>query len=219
MRRIIHSLLFLTLVLGACSPGVSSAQPDSVPGSTPNDLPTTDTSSGLPPLTHSTTVPTIPVEPHIDQPPDGNGPTLLPSNESCAFMWATQSLNDLTLDLQTAIKNLNPDAESYAYAFGEDCIYQDGHKTFHAMETDFNVTMPVTDITDENLLGEWIVKVVNVIDELPAEKIAGPKPGKVSIFFTSGTGQKAINFYIDRYRTLDPNLSGVEIYKALLATQ
>lgn len=209
MRRIIHTLLFLTLLLGACSPIVSSPQPDSAPGSNPSDLPTTDTSS----------IPTVPVEPHIDQPPDGNAPTMMPSNETCAFMWATQALNDLTLDFQAAIKNLNPEAESYAYAFGEDCIYQDGHKTFGAMETDFNVTMPVTDLTDENALGEWIVKVMGVIDTLPAEKIAGPKPGRVSIYFTSGADQKAINFYIDRYRTLDPGLNGLEIYQALLAMQ
>lgn len=206
MRRIVHPLLLLTLLLGACSPRISTPQPDSAPGANPSDLPTTDTSS----------VPTVPVEPHIDQPPDGSTPQ---SNETCAFMWATQSLNDLTLDFQAAIKNLNPEAESYAYAFGEDCIYQDGHKTFGAMETDFNVTMPVTDLADENALGEWIVKVMDVINDLPAEKIAGPKPGRVSIYFTSGTDQKAINFYIDRYRTLNPGMSGWEIYQALLAMQ
>jgi hypothetical protein len=209
MRRIVHPLLLLTLLLGACSTRISTPQPDSAPSTSTNDLPTNDTS----------TIPTVPIEPHIDQPPDGNAPTVMPSNETCAFMWATQALNDLTLDFQAAIKNLNPEAESYAYAFGEDCIYQDGHKTFGAMETDFNVTMPVTDLADENTLGEWIVKVMDVINDLPAEKIAGPKPGRVSIYFTSGTDQKAINFYIDRYRTLDPGMSGWEIYQALLAMQ
>ncbi|MFT3895185.1 MAG: hypothetical protein QM730_26465 [Anaerolineales bacterium] len=209
MRRLIHPLLLLTLLLGACSSGVSSPQPDSAPGSNPSDLPTTDTSG----------IPTVPVEPHIDQPPDGNAPTLMPSTETCAYMWATQSLNDLTLDFQAAIKNLNPQAEGYAYAFGEDCIYPSGKKTFGAMETDFNVTMPVSDVTDENALGEWIVSVMNVIDDLPAEKIAGPKPGRVTIYFISETDQKQITFYIDRYRTLDPGLNGLEIYQALLATQ
>jgi hypothetical protein len=209
MRRIFRSLLFLTLLLGACSTSVSSPRPDSAPSSNQSDLPSTDTA----------TVPTIPIEPHIDQPPDGNAPTLMPSNETCAYMWATQPLNDLTLHFQAAIKNLNQEAESYAYAFGEDCIYQDGHKTFGAMETDFNVTMPVSDLTDENALGEWIVKVMNVIGDLPTEKIAGPKAGKVSIYFTSGTDQKAITFYIDKYQALDPSMSGWEIYQALQAAQ
>ena len=144
-----------------------------------------------------------------------------PSSDSqpCAYMWATQSLNDLTLDLQAAIKNMHPDAESYAYAFGEDCVYQDGHKTFSAMETDFNVTMPVTDLSDENTLGEWIIKVMDVIGDLPAEKIVGPRPGRVTIFFLSGTNQKSINFYIDKYQALPAGMEGWEIYQAVQAMQ
>lgn len=134
-------------------------------------------------------------------------------------MWATQALNDLTLDLQAAIKNLHAEAESYAYAFGEDCIYPDGHKTFGAMETDFNVTMPVTDLTDENTLGEWIVKVMQVIGDLPAEKIIGPKPGRVTIIFLVDKDQKFVQFYIDKYQALAPNLNGLEIYQAFQAQQ
>jgi hypothetical protein len=219
MKRIIHPLLLLTLLLGACSTSISSPEPLSAPSPTSIDLPTTDDVTALPPLTHSDSVPTVPVESHIDQPPDGNAPTLLPTTEACGYMWATQSLNDLTLDLQAGIKNLHPDAGSYAYAFGEDCIYQDGHKTFGAKETDFNVTMPVADLADENALGEWIVQVMNVIGDLPAEKIVGPQPGRVTIIFTSGTDQKFIQFYIDKYQALDPNMNGWEMYQALQATQ
>lgn len=219
MRRIIQPLLLLTLILGACSTNVASPQPLSAPGPTPIDSSASDSTSALPPLTHSDSVPTVPIEPHIDQPPDGNAPTHLPTTESCGYMWATQNLTDLTLDLQAAIKNLHPDAESYAYAFGEDCIYQDGHKTFGAMETDFNVTMPVTDLTDENTLGEWIVKVMNVIGDLPAEKIVGPKPGRVTIIFLSDKDQKFVQFHIDKYQALDPNMNGWEILQALQAAQ
>ncbi len=148
-------------------------------------------------------------------------PSPAPATDSgpCAYMWATQPLTDLTLDLQAAIKNLHTDAESYAYAFGEDCIYQDGHKTFGAMETDFNVTMPVTDLNDENTLGEWIVKVMQVIGDLPAEKIVGPKPGRVTIIFLVDKDQKFVQFYIDKYQALEPNLNGLEIYQALQAQQ
>jgi len=219
MRRIIHPLLLLTLFLGACSTSVSSPEPLSAPSPTPIDFPITESADSLPPLTHSDSVPTIPVEPHIDQPPDGNIPTVPPASEGCGYMWATQNLTDLTLVLQAAIKNLQPDAESYAFAFGEDCIYQDGHKTFSAMETDFNVTMPATDLTDENALGEWIVRVMEVIGDLPAEKIVGPRPGRVTIIFMSGTDQKFVQFYIDKYQALDPNMNGWEIYQALQAAQ
>ena len=147
--------------------------------------------------------------------------TLVPASDTqpCAFMWATQPLNDLTLVLQTQIKNIHSDAEGYAFAFGEDCIYQDGHKTFGAKETDFNVTMPVADLSDEASLGEWIIKVMNVIGGLPVEKIVGPQPGRVTIVFLSGADQKFIQFYIDKYQALVPTMNGAEIYQALQTAQ
>jgi hypothetical protein len=130
-------------------------------------------------------------------------------------MWASQNLTDLTLDLQKAIKNIQPEAQAYAFAFGEDCVYEDGHKIFSAKETDFNVTLQVTDLTNESDLGDWIVKTMQVISDLPAEKIAGPQPGRVTIIFTSGTDQKFVNFYIDQYEALPADMAGWEIYQSL----
>lgn len=147
--------------------------------------------------------------------------TLPPASDAqqCSYMWATQNLTDLTLDLQAALTDLQPEAQGYAYAFGEDCIYQDGHKTFSAMETDFNITVQVVDLTDENTLGEWIMKTMNMIGDLPAEKIVGPRPGKVTMIFTTGTDQKFFDFYIDKFQALDPGMAGWEIYQALQAAQ
>jgi hypothetical protein len=134
-------------------------------------------------------------------------------------MWASQPLTDLTLDLQAALTNLHPESQGFAFAFGEDCIYQDGSKTFGAMETDFNVTLPVADLADENMLGEWIVKVMDVIEALPADKIVGPRPGRVTMIFTAGTDQKFLQFYRNNYQALEPGMSGWEIYQALQAVQ
>ena len=142
-----------------------------------------------------------------------------PNSGSCAYMWASQNLTDLTLDLQEAIKNIQPEAQAFAFAFGEDCIYEDGHKTFLAKETDFNVTLPVADLTNESDLGNWIVKTMQVIGDLPAEKIVGPQPGRVTMIFTTATDQKFVNFYIDKYQALEPGLSGAEIFQALQAQQ
>ena len=215
MKRIIHPLLFLTLLLGACSPGIPSPQPASAPSPTPIRLPTSE--STLPtPLVHSDTVPS---QPHIDQPPDGNAPTLPVDKGPCAYMWASQPLTNLTLDLQAAITSLHPEAQGFAFAFGEDCIYQDGSKSFLAKETDFNITLPVVDLADEDRLGEWIKKVMEVVVGLPAEKVEGPQPGRVTLIFTAGTQQKFIQFYINVYQSLDPNLSGAEIYRALQTGQ
>jgi hypothetical protein len=130
-------------------------------------------------------------------------------------MWASQNLTDLTLDLQDAIRSIQPEAQAYAFAFGEDCVYTDGRRTFTAMETDFNVTLPVSDLTDENALGEWIVKTMQVIEALPKEKIVGPRPGRVTMIFTAAAEQKFLNFYIDKYQSLPKDMAGWEVYQSL----
>lgn len=153
--------------------------------------------------------------------PPSETPTATPTaaSQACAYMWASQNLTDLTLELQEAIKDVQPDAQAYAFAFGEDCIYEDGHKTFSAMETDFNVTLQVTDLADENELGNWIIKTMQVIETLPKEKIVGPRPGRVTMIFTVGSDQKFFNFYIDKYQALPKGMAGWEIYQSLQTQQ
>ena len=91
--------------------------------------------------------------------------------------------------------------------------------SFSAMETDFNVTLQVSDVSNESDLGEWIVKVMQVIESIPKERIVGPQPGRVSLTFQSSSAQKVINFYINQYQALDPGLSNSEIYQALQTPQ
>ena len=149
--------------------------------------------------------------------PTATPPTV--TAEPCGYMWASQNLTDLTLDLQDAINSVQPDAQAYAFAFGEDCIYKDGRKTFIAMETDFNVTLQAADLTDENALGEWIVKTMQVIESLPKDKIVGPRLGRVTLIFTAGTEQKFVQFYIDKYQTLPKDMAGWEVYQAVQTQQ
>jgi hypothetical protein len=73
---------------------------------------------------------------------------------------------------------------------------------FAAMETDFNVTLTVNDLTNEAELGEWIVKVMQVIEDIPQEQIVGPQPGRVSIMFQSNGDQQMLKFYVNKYQAL-----------------
>jgi hypothetical protein len=90
---------------------------------------------------------------------------------------------------------------------------------FIAMETDFNVFLQVDDLANESVLGRWIVQVMQVIENIPAEQIAGPRPGRVSIVFQSSTAQSVINFYIHQYKQLPPDFNYAEIYEALKTLQ
>jgi hypothetical protein len=153
--------------------------------------------------------------PPTDLPPTEQIETSTSINPNCAYQWAYQDLPELSTELQQAIQALQPGAQANAFVFGEDCVYADGSRKFLAMETDFNLTLQVTDLTDEDAFGEWIVKAMQIILNIPKEKIIGPRPGRVSIIFQSDDQNHGINFYIDQYQLLPTRLSNAEIYQAL----
>jgi hypothetical protein len=231
MGKLFRTLLFWILILSACTPG----------GLSPDALPTTPATDRLPPIAslaptiESPALEIIPAAttevrplpkliatistPHIDLGPDG-AVTNVPSNpQECGYQWAYKDLPDLTEAFLQSIQALQPAAQAVASGFGEDCVHADGTATFVPMETDFNVTLPVSDLSDEAALGEWIVKVMQVIENLPPDQIMGPRLGRVSILFESNEERKGTSFYIDQYRALGTGLSYTEIYQALQISQ
>ena len=142
-------------------------------------------------------------------------PTSSSGYGNCGYQWAQQGLPELSEEIQQAVQGLQSSAQANAFAFGENCIHADGHANFIAMETDFNITLQATNITDANECGEWVVKIMQVILDIPKDEIMGPRPGRVSMSFQAGSEQKNFNFYIDRYQALSTGLSNTEICTAL----
>jgi hypothetical protein len=141
-------------------------------------------------------------------------------SQECGYQWANKALPELSSSFQGSIQALQPEAQANAYAFGENCIRSDGSVAdFLAMETDFNISLQVDDLANESVLGKWIVQVMKIIENIPAEQIAGRRPGRVSIVFQSSTAQDVINFYINQYRELPPGLNYAEIYETLKSLQ
>ena len=191
--------LLWSLILCACSAGVPASPV--LPSTTEAPLP-------LP----TTAVP--------DSNPEGQVTTIPPSSQNCGYQWAQQDLPELSSRFQQSVQALQPGAQANAFAFGENCVLADGSIAgFSAMETDFNITLQVSDLTNESELGEWIVKVMQVIQNIPPDQIAGPRPGRVSFTFQSSSDQKIVNFYIDRFQALPSGLSNAEIFQALQMPQ
>jgi hypothetical protein len=218
MRKIIRTLLFLTLFLTACSPASLSPEAPSfaVASSTPTPIviPVAKTEAASPPKMIATIS-----TPHIDQGPDG-AVTSPPSRpQDCGYQWAQQALPELSSQFLLSIPSLQPEAQANAYAFGENCLHSDGNVIFLPMETDFNVTLRVSELSDETVFGEWIMKVMKVIEDIPPDQIIGPRPGRVGIVFESNDETQAINFYIDQYRALPEGLNSAEIYQSLKTAQ
>lgn len=231
MQRIFGTLLFLTLILSACSPGglspealaptlASDAPTEFVTSSSTTEVPTLEivpvsTTEVLPPPKLITTVST----PHIDQPPDGPSTSVSSYPEGCGYQWAYKDLPELSSDFLQSVQALQPEAQAVAFAFGEDCVHADGSATFIPMETDFNVTLQVSDLSDESMLGEWVVKVMQIVTNTPPDQIIGPRPGRVSVLFESNGQRAGVNFYIDQYQALPSGLTNAEIYQALQTSQ
>ena len=148
--------------------------------------------------------------------PVTNQPPFTPRYEDCGWQWAQKALPELSKNFQASIQVLQSQAQATAYAYGENCMLADGNVgRFSAMETDFNITLPISDLTNESDLGGWIVDVMQVIENIPKEKIEGPQPGRVTITFQSGSNQKTVNFYTNQYQALPRGLSNSEIFQKL----
>lgn len=204
MQKFLRLLLLWVVTLSACS--AIPAAPQTVLPATmepPFPLPTT----AVPDSKLVSTVGT----PHIEQPPD---------SQNCGYQWAYQDLPELSSSFQQSLQALQPEAHATAFAFGENCILSDGSVgAFLPMETDFNITLQVSDVNNESDLGGWIVTVMQVITKIPPEQIVGPRPGRVSLTFQSGGNEKNITFYINQYQELPSGLSAAEIFQQLRVPQ
>ena len=175
MKQPIPVLLFLTLSLSACSTSV--ATPQTSASQTPTDP--------LPPPT-LTSVPDTP----------------FPSTK-CGYQWAYEDLPELTTQFDRAVKNLIPESTSHASAFGENCLAPDGQVVrFLAMETDFYIELPVTNLTDFESFGNWIAHTMPVVLSLPPDMLKGQQKGFVEYRFSKSeheflTVRVPIQTYID----------------------
>ena len=231
MQKTFRTFLFWTLILCACSTGIASSpavppsnaetiispEPNSVTRPAPFAFPTT----AMPNTELIVTVGT----PHIDQPPDGNlpnttdlTPSLLPPLGECGYQWAYEDLPELSKQLQEEIMTLNLEATAWATAFGEDCVYADGHADFSAMETDFYVQLPVTDLEDFESFGNWMTQVMQVVEGLPRDLLAGPQAGFVEFKFTKGdTEFLFVRVPIQQFRETASGKTGEELFRMFYA--
>lgn len=106
----------------------------------------------------------------------------------CAWNWATQSLPDLSAEVQSALEaaGLTGVAAS-AEAYGENCITGTGVVDhFAVMETDFRITVQVASLDDRQVLGTLLEKILVVLDGFPTESTPGPNAGYIGVTFQAG---------------------------------
>ena len=138
---------------------------------------------------------------------------------ACYFNWAREILPEFSMEFAAALKDIHPQAEGYAEAYGEDCINQDGEVVyFVAMETDFYVTFQVKDLGDKQALGILAEQVMDVLANFPVEETPGPQPGYVGITFeTPGDTLRLWVTRIEVETAIENGLRGEELFEILLS--
>jgi len=139
------------------------------------------------------------------------------SSSQCAYTWAYKDLPEISAEFKAAVKALLPEADGHASAFGEDCLSADGRAvSFGAMETDFYVIIPVSDLNDNDALGNVVAQLLPIMDNFPLSKLSGPKEGFLEITFRAGEDQRVFRIPLPRGRELrEQSLSGVKLIEAI----
>ncbi len=101
----------------------------------------------------------------------------------CAYVWAQQDLPEIGQRFNADLQKLIPEATGGAYAFGEDCVHEDGSRTFGAMETDFTIDIPVSDLTDDAALGAYLEKLIPFLSAYPTDGLPA-RLNRIDVRFT-----------------------------------
>jgi hypothetical protein len=162
------------------------------------------------PPTETATETTLPVE--------TPSPTLEAQYKPCYYVWANNSLPEISSEFQTAVDAILPGAEASASAYGENCVADDGSFTFGAMETDFYVKISVRDISNETDLGGIIERVLTlIIDQFPRPHVPGGQDGFVEFTFSPGPGQRIVRVPIPTAKEfLAQGLHGNALFQAMV---
>lgn len=213
MSRLSKTLLCWTLVLGACTQIFSTPQPvpeSDVPTPTlfplPDVVTLTETLSSISSTVVATDPPTFTT-------------TIAPNTPfsaiDCGYQWAYEDRPKLTTPFDLAVKKMIPNSTSRATAFGENCINSYGQVVyFLAMETDFHVTIPIELLDDYETFGNWIAQVMQIVNELPLDLIAGPKPGFVEFGFEKNIAEAiVVRVPIQQYNETANGKTGEELFR------
>ncbi|MBV6397505.1 MAG: hypothetical protein HFACDABA_03119 [Anaerolineales bacterium] len=135
----------------------------------------------------------------------------------CYYVWASQELPEIGAELQSVLQDVLPGAEARAQAYGENCVAEDGSSTFGAMETDFQVTIPVADLDDSAALGKALEQaLLIIIERFPRPVVPGGMDGYVEFSFTAGADTFGLRAPIALAKELlEQGLGGAELLQAL----
>ena len=136
----------------------------------------------------------------------------------CGWMWASYPLPETSDQVQALLRrDVQAQAQAYAQSYGEDCFGQDGQVLyFVAMQTDFYVTLKVSDLNDPKTLADLLEKTVIALLGIPPEDLAGEQHGYLGLTFTHGNQELRLWFRLDEAEALlMQGVQGPDLLEAL----
>lgn len=117
----------------------------------------------------------------------------------CVFSWVLQPLPLESDQLQRAVTVGGfRFVQATATAFGEKCVTASG-EVLHTsiLETDFFLTIPVADLTDQKTNGNELQGLLLLMATLPPGIFPGIHPGMVGVAFQQGQQSDVLWFSLD----------------------
>lgn len=145
-------------------------------------------------------------------------PTVEVSYTECGWAWATQSLPDLSAEIQSAMEAAGlTGVTARAEAYGENCVTADGVVDhFATMETDFRIRVEVADLNDTATLGDLAERILIVLDTYPPGIAPGPNAGYIGITYVNGETELNLWFTVyDGESARALGLHGADLYNEL----
>lgn len=137
---------------------------------------------------------------------------LPPSQSPCGYQWAYHNSPELTKSFDAGVKSLNSEASGRVEYYGEDCVHADGASTFLPMETDFYVRLQVDDLTQEEVFGNWLGQVMEIVTRIPREQLSG-NYGFVEFWFEKSESDHIVfRVPIQQYINEAQGKSGAELF-------
>ncbi len=115
-----------------------------------------------------------------------NAGTTPGNSQKCFYTWATQAQPVLSTQVQAAMRTAGlTNVQARADAYGENCTDPQTNQpvSFSVLETDFHINVKVSDLTNQDDLGNSLEKILTVLDGFPPGKIPGPQAGTISVSF------------------------------------
>lgn len=134
-------------------------------------------------------------------------------NEACGYQWAYSPAPQLSEAFDAEVKSMDPEASGRVEYFGEDCVHPDGTSDFLTKETDFYFRLKVNDLKQEEEFGNWVVKVMEYVTQIPREDLPGSY-GFVEFWFEETESEHiAFRVPIQNYINEAQGKNGAELFQ------